>query len=306
MIAARDRVAGVVRRTPLLAPRGAVRPLVDGDRLRLKLEQLQVTGTFKARGAANATLRLDPVALARGVVTASGGNHGLALAWAAQARGAPCVVYLPGRAPPAKETLLRARGAEVHRVGQDWDDAHAAATERAAKDGLTYVHPFADRDVIAGAGTIGLELLDEAPDLSAVLVGVGGGGLLAGVALAVRSLRPDVKVIGVEPRGAPTLHASLAAGEVVTLPSISTAAGSLAPRRSAELNLELIRRHVDGVVLVEDDDLRAAARWLWDEAGVAAELGGSAAIAALLSKRFEAPPAGVVAAVICGKGTDGI
>lgn len=166
--------------------------------------------------------------------------------------------------------------------------------------------PFADPEVVAGQGTLGLELLDQAPDVDTLLVAVGGGGLIGGVALAVKALKPRVRVIGVEPAGAPTLHESLARGELVTLPEITTAAGSLAPRRSAPLNLELARRHVERVVLVDDDDLRAAARWLWFELGVAAELGGAAAVAALLSGRYVPAGGERVAAIVCGAGTDGL
>lgn len=298
--AAAARVARHVRRTPLLAVTG-VDPSPPGD-LRLKLECLQVTGSFKARGAANRLLALDPALVARGVVTASGGNHGLAVAWAARRLGGRAVVFVPGSAPAVRREALARRGAEVVVAGDVWDDAHAAAHERAARDGLTYVHPFADPEVVAGQGTLGLELLADAPDVDTVLVAVGGGGLIGGVALAM----PGVRVVGVEPTGAPTLHASLAAGALVTLPRIATAAGSLAPRRSAPLNLALARRHVERVVLVDDDALRAGARWLWSELGVAAELGGAAAAAALLTGAYAPAPGERVVAVVCGAGTDGL
>ncbi len=299
------RVAPHVRRTPLLVPTALRQPLAREGDVTLKLECLQVTGSFKARGAVNRVLALGEAAR-RGVVTASGGNHGLAVAYAARLVGAPATVFVPASTSAAKRDQLARWGAEVIVTGDVWDDAHAAATERAAARGLAYVHPFADSDVVAGQGTLGLELLAEVPDVDTLLVAVGGGGLIGGVALAAKALSPRVRVVGVEPTGAPTLHASLARGELVTLPAVTTAAGSLAPRRSAALNLELARRHVESIVLVDDDALRAAARWLWVELSVGAELGGAAAGAALLAGRY-APAAGErVAAIVCGAGADGI
>lgn len=300
--AAARRIATHVRRTPLLTPTALRQPLTEDGGLLLKLESLQVTGSFKARGAVNRVLALGDQAR-RGVVTASGGNHGLAVAYAARLVGAPATVFVPESAPAAKREALARWDAEVVVVGQVWDDAHAAALERAGEARLPYIHPFADPEVIAGQGTLALELFAEAPQLDTLLVAVGGGGLIGGVALAARALSPRLRVIGVEPAGAPTLHESLARGELVTLDGVTTAAGSLALRRSTPLNLELARRHVERVVLVDDDDMRAAARWLWFELGVGAELGGAAAVAALLSGRY-APAFGErVAAIVCGAGT---
>ncbi len=303
--AAAARVAPHVRRTPLVRVAAVQRRLAAAP-CWLKLEQLQVSGSFKARGAMSALLSLPTAALARGVITASGGNHGLALAWAARARGARAVVVLPGSSSAAKEAALRRLGAEVERAGRVWDDARDAALARAERDGLTFVHPFADAAVVAGAGTIGLEVVADLPDVDTVLVGVGGGGLLAGVAVAIRALRPAARVIGVEPTGAPTLHGSLAAGSIQVVDEIRTAAGSLAPRRTEPLNFELTRRLVERIVLVTDDDLRAAARWLWDELAIGAELGGSAAVAALLAGAYTPRPDEKVVAVVCGAGLDGI
>ena len=301
--AAATRIAPHVRRTPVLVPSALRQPLTQDQGLVLKLECLQVTGSFKARGAVNRLLALGDDAR-RGVVTASGGNHGLAVAYAAWLVGAPATVFVPDSTPAAKREKLARWDAEVIVTGQVWDDAHAAALERAAAEGLTYVHPFADREVIAGQGTLALELLEDAPELDTLLVAVGGGGLIGGVALSARALSPGIRVVGVEPTGAPTLHESLARGELVTLPAITTAAGSLAPRRSAPPNLELARRHVEQIILVGDDDARAAARWLWFELGVGAELGGAAAVAALLSGRYVPAGGERVAAIVCGAGTD--
>jgi len=303
--AAAERIKGRVRRTPCLRSRFNLNPLHAG-KLMVKLECLQVTGSFKPRGANNAVLSLDAAALARGIVTASGGNHGLAVAYAAHASNARAVIYLPENTPPAKAEKLRQWGAEVVIEGAVWDDADAVAHDRADRDGLTYIHPCADPRVIAGQGTVGREMLKQAPDIDVLLVAIGGGGLISGVATAAKAIKPDIRVIGVEPIGAPTLKESVAAGELVTLAAIETAANTLAPRRSAEINLDIIRGEVDEIVLVSDDEMRAAARWLWFEMGIAAELSGAAALAALQTGRVEVPTDATVAAIVCGAGTDGL
>lgn len=299
---ARRRLAEHVRRTPLLRAEPLLRS-ARVDRLTLKLESLQVTGSFKARGATHKVLTLAPEEARRGLVTASGGNHGLGVAYAGRLAGAPVTIYLPANVPPAKAEKLERWGARLVWEGQVWDDADAAAREAAVRSGATYVHAFADPAVIAGQGTIGLEIAEDDPEADLLLVAIGGGGLIAGVATAVKALRPQMRVVGVEPVGAPTLSASLRAGRVVELERIATAANTLAPRCSAELNFEIIRRTVDEIVLVEDDEMREAARWLWFEHGVAAELSGAAAVAALLAGRATGRR---VCALICGAGTDGL
>jgi threonine dehydratase len=168
------------------------------------------------------------------------------------------------------------------------------------------VHPFADPAVIAGQGTIGLEILEDLPEVDALLVAIGGGGLISGVSLAVKATHPNTKIIGVEPVGAPTLYESLRSGRVVELPEIRTAANTLAPRMSAAINLEIIQRNVDEIVLVTDEEMQESARWLWFEMGVAAELSGAAAVAALLAGKVHFLPAQKVCAIICGTGSDGI
>ncbi len=274
--------------------------------LRLKLECLQVTGSFKPRGATNKLLSLEDAQVRRGIITASGGNHGLAVAYAAWQAETRAIIYLPQSTPAAKADKIAAWGAEVRVEGGVWDEANEAALAAAEREGLTYFHPFADPAVIAGQGTVGLEILEAAPDTGLLLVAIGGGGLISGIATAAKALKPDVRVIGVEPVGAPTLRESLAARRLVTLPKIETAAGTLAPRRSAEINLEIIARQVDEIVLVNDDEMRAAARWLWFELGVAAELSGAAALAALLAGRVETTADTPVTALVCGAGTDGL
>ncbi|HZD25042.1 MAG TPA: threonine/serine dehydratase [Alphaproteobacteria bacterium] len=304
--AAAGRIAPHVRRTPLLPARPVHEAPGFKGELLLKLESLQVTGSFKARGAMSKATALDEDAIRRGLITASGGNHGLGVAYAGWAAGAPVRIYLPHNTPPAKAEKLKAWGAEVVMHGAVWDDANAAAMEAAEAEGLTYVHPFADPQVIAGQGTVVLELAGQDPAIDTLVVAIGGGGLISGVSLAAKALNPAVRVIGVEPEGAPTLSRSLEAGRLVELPGIETAANTLAPRRSAALNLELIGRNVDEIVLVSDAEMRQAARWLWFEFGIGAELAGAASLAALIAGRLRPPAGSRVAALVCGAGTDGI
>ena len=303
--AAAGRIQGRVRHTPMLAAAPLKQDLGIPEPC-LKLECLQVTGSFKARGATNRLLTLSDEEIARGIITASGGNHGLAVAYAGWQAKTRAVIYLSTNVPTAKADKLRAWGVEVVYEGAVWDDANAAALRQAEREGLTYIHPFADPRVIAGQGTAGLEIMEQVPDCDLVLVSIGGGGLISGVATAVKAIRPETKVIGIEARGAPTLKASLAAGEVVTLPKIETRAVTLAPRRSAEINYGIIRDKVDEIVLVDDDEMRAAARWLWFEHGLAVELSAAAAIAALMHDRVAVPQGAKTVALICGAGTDGM
>jgi len=300
------RIRGRVRQTPILDPQPMRGPVLDAGRLLLKLECLQVTGSFKARGASNKLLTLEEDARARGLVTASGGNHGLAVAYAAASAGVPAAIFVPESTPAAKVQKLRQWGAEVTVSGQVWDEAQEAALAEQRARGLTYVHPFADPQVIAGQGTLALEILAQIPIADTLVVAIGGGGLIAGVAAAAKAIRPGIKIIGVEPTGAPTLYQSLKAGNLVTLDRIETASGSLAPRRSMPLNLELIAAYVDRIALVTDAEMRQAAEWLWFETGVAAELAGAAALAALMTGRHRPDANETVVAVICGAGTDGL
>jgi threonine dehydratase len=265
-----------------------------------------VTGSFKPRGASNALASLTPEEIGRGVITASGGNHGLAVSYAARAADTPAVVYLPESTASEKAGKIAAWGAEVVVEGSVWDDSNDATLARAEADGLTYIHPFADPRVIAGQGTLGLEMLKQSSHCDTFVIAIGGGGLISGIATAIKAMKPEARIIGVEPVGAPTLTESLTAGSLVTLPRIDTAAGTLAPRRSTELNLEIIRQRVDEIVLVDDQEMREAARWLWFEMGVAAELSGAAALAAVRAGRIPLDTEESVGLLICGAGRDGL
>jgi threonine dehydratase len=303
---AAERIRRFVRRTPLLAatPVREQTEVVRG--LLLKLESLQVTGSFKPRGAINAIFTTPPERLQRGVVTASGGNHGLAVAYAGWTAGVPATIFLPRSVAPDKLAKFATWGARVVVSGEVWDDSNNAALQRAEAEALAYIHPFADPAVVAGQGTVALEILEEARELDTLIVAIGGGGLIGGVAIAAKALHPKIRIVGVEPVGAPTLRNSLAAGRLVELASLDTAAVTLAPRRSESLNLAIIQQTVERIVLVEDRDMRAAARWLWREFGVAAELSGAAAVAAVLSGRYRPAADERVCAIVCGTGTDGL
>jgi threonine dehydratase len=299
------RIRGFVRRTPLVAapPVREHSKLVGG--LLLKLESLQVSGSFKARGAINAAFSLPPDALHRGIVTASGGNHGLAVAYAGWAAKAATTIFLPRSVAADKLAKLEGWGARAVISGEVWDDSNRAALQYAKAQGLAYIHPFADLSVIAGQATIALEVLEEVPDLDTLLVAIGGGGLISGIAIAAKALNPRIRIVGVEPVGAPTLHDSLAAGRLVELPRLDTAAVTLAPRRSETINLTIISDTVERVVLVEDREMREAARWLWRECGIATELSGAAAVAAVLAGRYMPAACERICAVVCGAGNDG-
>ena len=304
--AAQQRLAGYVRRTPLIEA-NPVKQSIGGVRnLYLKLENLQITGSFKARGAVNKLFSLSPEQVARGIVTASGGNHGLGVAYAGWLAKVATTIYLPHNTPLSKAQKLESWGAKVIFEGAVWDNANQAALEAAEREGLPYFHPFADPAIIAGQGTVGLEILEDEPGIDVLLVAIGGGGLISGISIAARAMNPAIRVIGIEPVGAATLYESLRADHVVELADIHTAATTLAPRQSAPINLEIIRRNIEEIVLVTDEEMHEAARWLWFEMGVAAELSGAAAVAAILAGKVDVAPSQKVCALICGAGSDGL
>ena len=275
---AAGRIAPHVRHTP--TERSASLGALAGREVYLKLENLQHTGAFKIRGALNAILRLDPTARARGVVTASAGNHGQGVAFAARLVGVPACVVLPHGVPLAKLTAIQRAGAETLLADGGYDGADAMARDLARTRGLAYVHAFDDDDVIAGQGTLALELAADA-DVDTVVVPVGGGGLIAGVALALAGRRPRVRVIGVQSAGAPAFARSFAAGRP-TETSASTIADGIAVRRPAERTLALARDLVDDVITVSDEAIARAIVVLLEHHKLLAEGAGAAALAAVL------------------------
>jgi threonine dehydratase len=301
---AHARIKDRIRRTPFLRARFLRDPPNHRGDILFKLECLQVTGSFKARGANSAATALTDVQRARGLVTASAGNHGLAVAYAARAGGTRAFVVLPERAAASRSERLRAWGAEVLIRGDVWDDANKAALELGDSEGLAYIHPFADPNVIAGQGTIALEMLKQSSHCDVFVIAVGGGGLVSGIASAVKQLKPEAKVIGIEPEGAPTLKRSLEAGKLVTLDEITTRALSLAPRRSAQINLDILKANLDDMVLVSDEEMAEAARWLWFEMGIAVELSAAAGLAAFRKGRLPLEGDENVGFLICAAGSD--
>lgn len=301
--AARERIAHLIRRTPVMEATNLRAPPAD-VRLFLKLEHLQASGSFKARGATNKLLTAPRDQLASGIVTASGGNHGLATARAAQLAGVPSTIFVPEIISPEKVGKLKQWGATVRLVGTVWDDANVAALEFAAANRAAYFHPFGDPAVVAGQGTVGLEIAEQLPDIDAVLVAIGGGGLVAGLCVALKTLKPDLRIIGIEPTGSPTLKSAIDAGQVVRLSSVTTRVATMGCGRTVEAVFEIVRAHLDDVVLVEDEDMAEAARWLWFELGIAADLSGAAGIAALRTGKVRLPPGSRVCALICGAGSD--
>lgn len=303
---AAERIAGNVRRTPMMMATNFQSGLSDAYRLALKLELLQVTGSFKARGATNRLLALKHEDVARGIVTASGGNHGIATARAGFMANVPTTIFLPTNASPAKIEKLKAWKADVHIVGSAWHESNTAALAFQRETGAAYFHPFADPDVVAGQGTVGIEIIEQLPDVTTALVAMGGGGLVTGVATAMKALKPSVRVVGIEAAGSPVLLRSLEAGRNIALDKITTSVATMACVRSDERIFEAVRDRVDDIVLVDDDEMRSAAKWLWFEMGLAADLSGAAALAALRQSRITPRDGEVVCAIICGAGPEGV
>jgi len=293
-----------VRRTPVTPLAQLQLPAPGSARVTLKLECLQVTGSFKARGAMNRFLGGPQGETAPGIVTASGGNHGLAVARTAFAAKAPATIFVPSNVSPAKVAKMQAWKARVEVAGDEWSQSNEAALAFAARTGAVYFHPFADPLVVAGQGTLGLEILDDLPDIDAILVAIGGGGLIAGLATAIKARRPSVRIIGIEPSGSPTLKASLDQGRVVTLSAVTSRVPTMSCRRTDERVFNQVRRTVDDVVLVEDDEMAEASRWLWFEMGVAADLSGTASLAALRKGLPQLTGASHICALVCGAGAE--
>jgi threonine dehydratase len=268
----------------------------------LKAENLQPAGAFKIRGAYNMVAQLSPAQRSAGVITYSSGNHGQAMAYAARTLGAPAVVVMPTTAPKVKIEGARALGAEVILAGTTSVERRARAEDEARTRGLTMVPPFDHEWIIAGQATAGLEIVEQCPDVSAVLVPVGGGGLVAGVAAAVKQSKPDVVVVGVEPSGAAKMKTSVDAGQPVTLPKTETIADGLMPVRPGDLTFAHVRRFVDHLVTVEDPDIVKAVLWIFRHARIVAEPSGAVTTAAVLNGALDAVRAvnGPIVAIVSG------
>jgi threonine dehydratase len=300
--AARAEVERVARRTPVLSTRTISEQA--GGTVALKAENLQRTGSFKVRGASAKLAALGAAGSANGVVAASAGNHAQGLAAAAAARGVRCEVFVPADAPIAKAEAARGQGAIVHVGGESLDECLLAAQERAREGGLAFVHPFDDPDIVAGQGSLGLELLEDVPDLARVVVPVGGGGLAAGIAIAVKSARPEVEVVGVQAAACAPYPASLAAGRPVPAETALTIADGIAVKRPGELTLALLGEWLDGMAVVEDEDAAEAMFVLMERCKLVVEGAGAVGVAALLGGQVAAAPRGTTVAVLSGGNVD--
>jgi threonine dehydratase len=288
---------GVVRETPIISSgtlsERAGMPIV------LKAENLQGTGSFKLRGAMAKIAALGEET-ARGVVCGSAGNHAQAVAYAARSGGIPCEVFMPEGAPIAKADAVEELGAKLHLEGRSVDEAVAAARARAAEAGMQFIHPFDDPDVISGQGGVGLELLRQVPDLARVVVPVGGGGLISGIAVAIRSQRPEVEIIGVQVEACAPFAASLAAGEPVAVESVRTIADGIAVKRPGEITLRLIDALVKELVVVSEDQVAEAMVFLMERSKLVVEGAGAVGVAALLAGKLPGPVGGTTVLVLSG------
>ncbi len=299
--AAQRRLRGALHRTPLISAR-RVAEASGLSGLWVKAEVLQRTGSFKVRGALNHLLQADPDTAGRGVVTVSAGNHAAALAWAAARAGIPCTVVMPATASRVKAAAAEGYGAQVLLHGTVFD-AFQRARELAG-EGLAFVHPFDDPRIVAGQGTLGLEIAEDAVEPGTVVVPIGGGGLVAGVAAALRGLDPRWRVVGVEPEGAAAMTRSLAEGRAIRLDRVDTVADGLAAPMAGELPFRHVQEQVSAVVTVSDDAIRRAVALLLESTKLLVEPAGAAGVAALLDQRVPLQGEGPVIAVLCGGNLD--
>jgi threonine dehydratase len=300
--AARVRVDEHAHHTPLLTS-----SLLDSETgldVHLKAEVLQRTGSYKIRGALNKIGLLSEEQRARGVICSSAGNHAQGVALAAALNRVKATVVMATNATPSKIAATRAYGAEVVLHGNIWDEANEEAKRLVDKHGYTFVHPFDDIDLIAGQGTVGLEIADDLPDATLVVVPIGGGGLISGVSQAIKLRVPSARVIGVESSGAPAMHDSLEAGRVVTLDSVATTADGLRVRRVGDLTFRIVRDYVDDVVLVSEDEIRDSILWCMSRLKVVVEGAAAATVAAVRWRRTGAAPGTRVVCVLSGGNLD--
>ena len=287
ILEARRKIRNLVTKTPTYLSN--VFSQRTGAEVYLKLECFQSVGVFKIRGAVNKICGLSPSELESGLVTASSGNHGLAVAYAAKIYGAKAVVVVPENAVKEKIEAIESYGAEIVKYGKDYDEAYSKALEIQKKAGTTFVHPFDDPLVIAGQGTVGLELLEDVPDLNTIIVPIGGGGLISGISVAAKTLNRNIRIVGVQSEGAPAAYRSWRAGKIVEVNSVNTVADGLAARKPLDLTFGIIKKYVDDILLVTEQEIGEAVLALIREAHILAEPSGAASLAALLSKHHPKP-----------------
>jgi threonine dehydratase len=284
--------------------RSAQLSTATGFDIRLKAEMFQRTGSYKIRGALNKIHLLSEEQRARGVICSSAGNHAQGVALAAALLGVKAIVVMAENATPSKVAATKGYGAEVVLHGTVWDEANEEAKRLVTQHGYTFLHPFDDPDLIAGQGTLGLEVSDDVPDVSVVVVPIGGGGLISGVSQAVKLRHPGARIIGVESSGAPAMHDSLRAGHVVTLDSADTRADGLRVRRVGDLTFRIVRDFVDEVVLVSEDEIRDSILWCLGRLKILAEGAAAATVAAVRKGLVEAPNGAKVVCVLSGGNLD--
>jgi threonine dehydratase len=300
--AARERVAKTARHTPLEYSHTFAE--MTGAEVHLKLETFQRTGAFKIRGATNRIATLDDEQRSAGVVTASAGNHAQGVALAASRMGVDATVVMPEDAPIAKVNATRSYGAEVELCGIDYDEAEARAHEIEREEGRYYLHAFDDPEVIAGQGTIGLEILADLPDVETVVVPIGGGGLISGIATALKERKPDARVVGVQAEGAASVADSLEKGERIARAGVDTIADGIATRTVGELPFEIIRERVDEIVTVTDDEIAVALTLLLERSKTLVEGAGAVPLAALLAGAIDYEEGETVVPTLCGGNID--
>jgi len=301
VVAARERLRDSIYYSP--CPHSQMLSALTGQQVYLKLENLQMTGSFKERGALNRIAVLTPEQASRGVIAASAGNHAQGVAYHATKRGIKALIVMPLTTPLVKVTATREFGAEVLLHGANYDEAFAEAMRLCDEQGLTFIHPFDDAHVMAGQGTIGLELLEQVPQLEAVVVPIGGGGLIGGVACAIKESRPDVRVVGVQTSRLPSMAAAVEAHQPVTLEPATTIADGIAVRRAGKLTLPVVENYVDEIVTVDEDEIASAILMLLEREKTLAEGAGAAALAALLQYRTSLKDAHA-AVLVCGGNID--
>jgi threonine dehydratase len=282
--AAAKRINSAIYQTPLVY--SETLSGMTGNVIHLKLENLQMTGSFKERGALNRILTLTEDERRHGVIAASAGNHGQAVAYHAVRRGIPAQIWMPRYTPLIKLTATRAYGAEVILHGNSYDEAYEGAVERSLQSGATFLHAFDDEEVIAGQGTIGLEMIAQNPDLEVIVMPVGGGGLIGGIGCAVKARNPNVEVIGVQTARLPSMQSALDFGEPVSLPAEATLADGIAVRKAGKLTLPLVREYVDHIVTVDEEEIAAAILVLLEREKTVAEGAGAVALAAVLQGKI--------------------
>jgi threonine dehydratase len=305
VMAARERLRESIYYSP--CPHSVMLSALTGQQVYLKLENLQMTGSFKERGALNRIALLTPQQASRGVIAASAGNHAQGVAYHATKRGIRALVVMPLPTPLVKVTATRNFGADVLLHGANYDEAFAEAMRLCAEQDLTFIHPFDNPDVMAGQGTIGLELLEQIPQLEAVVVPIGGGGLIGGIACAIKESKPNIRVIGVQTSRLPSMAAAVAAHRPVVIEPATTIADGIAVRRAGDLTLPLVERYVDEIVTVDEDEIASAILVLLEREKTLAEGAGAAALAALLQQRTSLPlgnGGAHTAVLVCGGNID--